>query len=226
LAHEATPLAYRVLFAFLAREGCREGEALAFQVRDFNLVVGNVRLDENKTDDPRSWALDPSVTVALRRWVALRDLKPNDHMFVDDNGGPLTLGHRLAERLRADLVAAGVERYELHHDGKNTGKLRMHDLRGSFVTISLANGKTETWVCDRTGHKSSGMVNRYRKQAREAHELNLGELAPMDQAIPELRPDCPATAPEKAGSPVTTAVSQGYGVLRFRAEVPHRAHRL
>lgn len=219
LAHKPTPLAYRVLFAFLAREGCREGEALAFQVRDFNLEVGNVRLDENKTDDPRSWALDPSVKVALRRWVAFKNLQPNDHMFVDDNGGPLTLGHRLAERLRTELLKAGVTRHELHHEGKNTGKLRMHDLRGTFVTISLANNKTETWVCDRTGHQSSGMVNRYRKQAREADELNLGELAPMDQAIPELRSDCPAITPENDGAAVNTNVSEGYGVRDDSAEL-------
>src|SRR5882672_3426670 len=65
-------------------------------------------------------------------------------------------------------------------------RLRAHDLRGTFVTLSLANGKTETWVMDRTGHQSSGMVNEYRQAARSAAELNLGPLAPLDEAIPEL----------------------------------------
>ena len=43
--------------------------------------------------------------------------------------------------------------------------------------------QTPTWVADRTGHKSSAMINRYRRAARLASELNLGPLAPMDTAV-------------------------------------------
>lgn len=107
-------------------------------------------------------------------------------MFIDDNGGPLTPEHRLAEALRASLYAAGATRAELHSDGTNRRKLRVHDLRATFVTLSLANGRSETWVADRTGHRSSQMINRYRRQARGAHELGLGPLLPLDQAIQEL----------------------------------------
>jgi hypothetical protein len=35
------------------------------------------------------------------------------------------------------------------------GMIRVHDLRASFVTNSLANGKTEARVSARTGHKSA-----------------------------------------------------------------------
>ena len=38
-------------------------------------------------------------------------------------------------------------------------------------------------VADRTGHKSSAMINRYRRQARQAAELGLGALAPLDAAL-------------------------------------------
>ncbi len=61
--------------------------------------------------------------------------------------------------------------------------IRVHDLRGTFVTLALASGKTETWVADRTGHKSSIMINRYRRAARSASELGLGLLAPLDTAL-------------------------------------------
>ena len=64
--------------------------------------------------------------------------------------------------------------------------IRIHDLRATFVTLSLANGKTETWVADRTGHKSSVMINRYRRAARTFAELHIGTLAPLDAAIPEI----------------------------------------
>jgi hypothetical protein len=187
MAHIETPIEWRVFFGFLSREGCRPEEGYAFQVRDFDLKVGNVTLDENKTDDPRSWSLNPNVVKALRAWVKMRNAKPDDFMFIDPNGGPLTPGHRPAELLRAELLAAGVDRYELHHDGTNRKQLRARDTRTTFITLSLANGRSETWVMDRTGHGTSSMVNRYRKRAREAQELHLGELVPLDAAIPEIR---------------------------------------
>lgn len=56
----------------------------------------------------------------------------------------------------------------------------------TFVTLSLAAGKSEAWVSDRTGHKSSIMINKYRRAARSASEFGLGELAPLDLALPEL----------------------------------------
>ncbi|HMI83066.1 MAG TPA: DNA integration/recombination/inversion protein, partial [Polyangiaceae bacterium] len=66
------------------------------------------------------------------------------------------------------------------------GGLRAHDLRGTFVTLSLANGKTETWLMDRTEHTTSAMLNRYRPAARSASELGLGPLLPLSAAIPEI----------------------------------------
>jgi hypothetical protein len=41
-------------------------------------------------------------------------------------------------------------------------------------------------VTARTSHRSSQVVNRYRRIATSFAELNLGELAPLNQAIPEL----------------------------------------
>ena len=43
-----------------------EGEALTLTWADLDLTRGAVRLDKNKTDDPRAWALNPSVAAALR----------------------------------------------------------------------------------------------------------------------------------------------------------------
>jgi hypothetical protein len=95
-----------------------------------------------------------------------------------------------------------VRREELHNTGTNRRQLRAHDLRGTFVTLSLANGRSETWVADRTGHKSSLMINRYRRAARSAVELGLGTLTPLAEAIPELRSE-PDERPktEGVGSP-------------------------
>ncbi len=81
---------------------------------------------------------------------------------------------------------AKVRRSELHTKGENRGRLRVHDLRGPFVTLALANGNSEAWVQDRTGHTSSTMLNRYRRAARSAGELGLGLLVPLNTATPEL----------------------------------------
>ncbi len=53
----------------------------------------------------------------------------------------------------------------------------------ALLAPSLAAGKSEAWVSDRTGHRSSVMINAYRRAARTAAELGLGELLPLDVAI-------------------------------------------
>jgi len=197
LGHGPIPLARRMLWGFLAREGCRVSEALALRVGlDVDLERGAVRLDKNKTDDPRAWALDQGVVRALRAYVELRGAETGEPLFTVE-----TRDDKLAEQLRADLEAADVKRPELHEDGENTRKMRVHDLRGTFVTLSLANGRTETWVQDRTGHTTSAMLNRYRRGARSATELALGALQPLDQVIPELLAmgDQPTDGPRELG---------------------------
>ena len=66
------------------------------------------------------------------------------------------------------------------------------------MTVALANGQTEAWGCD--GHTSSVMLNRYRRQARTHNELALGVLAPLKEAIPELRPQKDRAGERSGGS--------------------------
>ena len=49
--------------------------------------------------------------------------------------------------------------------------------------MNLANGKTEAWIADRTGHTTSAMINRYRRTARTHSELGQGTLTPLDVAL-------------------------------------------
>jgi integrase len=180
----AVPFGYRLLWGFLAREGMREGEALGLTWNAVDLARSMVRLDENKTDDPRAWALDPGVARALRvyRKPFAPDAEGDDPVFVQRSK------FGLAETFRTHLERAGVkaERPELFVTTASRQQIRVHDLRGTFVTLALANGRPESWVMPRTGHRSSQMVNRYRRIATSFAELNLGELAPLNQAILEL----------------------------------------
>lgn len=193
LACPDIPLERRIVWGVLAREGMRVGELLgsapgAEDPRDpiawgeFDLALGAINLDKNKTNDPRTWALDKGVVAALVAWKKMSPkAKLSDFVF------PTTSRDGMGGVLRADLKAAKVERPELFERSASRSQVTVHHLRGTFVTLALANGKTETWVQDRTGHTSSVMINRYRRMARTAAELEIGTLAPLDQAIPELR---------------------------------------
>jgi integrase len=176
LACEHVPLGRRVLYGFLAREGLRCGEALALGWAELDLKRGAVRLDTNKTDDPRAWALAPGVVDALERWRSHANAGAELVFQVPNEA-------RLADAFRADLKLAGIDRPELFERSPTRRPIRVHDLRATFVTLSLAAGRSETWVADRTGHRSSVMINAYRRAARTAAELGLGELAPMADAV-------------------------------------------
>ena len=188
MACSEVPLWRRLLWGILDREGPRSGEAKSWRLDvEADTERGVATLDKNKTDDPRAWVMDPGVVRALRAYAGVRGLKVGDTLFADESDAQPD-DTALAKLLRADLRAAGVDRAELFLKGENRRPIRAHDLRGTFVTLSLANGKTETWVADRTGHRSSQMINRYRRAARSAAELGLGALVSLDFAIPELSP--------------------------------------
>jgi hypothetical protein len=103
----------------------------------------------------------------------------------------------MAKRLRGDdnnpkarpgdLRTAGVRRRELFERSATRQPIRLHDLRAMFVTVSLANGRSEPWVTDRTGHKSSQMLSLYTRRARTWAKLELGTLGPLDALLAEAR---------------------------------------
>lgn len=196
LACTAVPLLRRLMYGVLIREGMRVSEAADMRWRDLDLEHGSVSLDENKTDDPRTWALDPGVTRALKAWKERfhKDAEPSEHVFAE-GGVPLTNREGLATMLRRDLLTAGVTREQLHTRTATRAALRAHDLRASFITLNLAAGRNEAWISDRTGHGSSQMIMRYKRAARTWSELNLGTVAPLDASIPELAPTPPVNPP-------------------------------
>lgn len=196
LQADTVPLVWRLFFGFLAREGLRREDAATLEWTNLSLglggAMGHVVLDETKNGRGASWALDPGTTEALRRW---QDLCPaGAWVFPTEalpryrrrrHGQPLHVDHA-GEVLRRSLKMAGIERDKLFQNGDNRLQLRAHDLRATFVTLALASGRSEDWVMQRTGHSSSVMLSRYRREAKTAQELGLGWLKPLHQAIPEL----------------------------------------
>jgi integrase len=200
----------RMAYGILDREGMRASELALLRWRDLDLEHGRVRLDANKTDDPRAWALSPDVARALSWWKKRTGGEEGDRVLRDLNlaHGPRWLrGKTWALKTRhkdeiGDLRTAGVTRSELFERSATRQPIRLHDLQATFVTVSLADGKTEQWVTDRTGHKSSQMIALYARQARTWNELALGPLGPLDELLPEMRG-------RKAGSGETGPTSGG-----------------
>lgn len=185
------PIVSRLAYGLMCREGFRKGEVARLQWRDLDLTRGFVRLDKTKTDEPRAWDLAMDTTHALRTYRDIFGGADDDKVLAVPRK-QLGTSH-MAERLRGDLALAGITRSELFERSEHRIPLRAHDLRATFVTISLAAGKSETWISDRTGHKSSAMIRTYARQARRYASRDLVALAPLGLAIPELRlpRDCP-----------------------------------
>lgn len=192
MANTEIDLHLRMYFGFSIREGGRLGNFLTLKWRQVDLESRFIRLDETKTDEALSWVMGPDVIRALRRYKATRDSsKPNDFVFLDADENMLLDGkviHRskVAPTLRVCLKRSGIDRAELFEHTENRIQLRAHDFRGAFVTVKLANDKSETWVMDRTGHTTSQMLNKYRRAARNHREADLGDFVPLHRAVPEL----------------------------------------
>lgn len=212
------PLVHRVLIGFLVREGARTGEAVRLEWSDLDLERGVVNLDKNKTDDPRAWALGRDVVAALTAWK--KQAPASSLVFVETDGRPVNVEH-LAAQLRAYLQRAGVTRASLFEHSDERMRLRAHDLRSTFVTLSLANGRTETWVIDRTGHTSSDMVNRYRRQARTVAELGIGLPLPMHKVIPELSNNVETLADVSGDDGMNSQTAGFQAVRRVGVEPTH-----
>lgn len=208
VGHEDASLTNRGLLAFTARNGLRLGEACGAVWGDVDLQRGTFTLNRNKTDLPRMFSLSEDVVLAL---TLLRELAedPEDDALMFP-GFPL---HHGAAYFRKLLVAAKVDRRDLHKPTGNRRRIRVHDLRATFCTLALANGRSEQWVMDRTGHTTSLMLARYKRAARTASELAIGWFANMTEA---LKLPGKAVSPEQIGQagsePVTCSdLAQGMG---------------
>ncbi len=188
------PLEERLYFGLLAREGMRSEEAAGMLWTHLDLVAGDFRLDDNKTGLPRTWKLGEDVAEALRLWRERcreqgRPTGPDDLVFHLEYAPK-----DRSDRLRQCLRLAGVTRSVLFERNPRRRPLRLHDLRGTFVTLALALGHTEDWVTARTGHKSTLQLALYRRAVANCREHHLGWLCPLTHAL-STEPGGPLTGP-------------------------------
>lgn len=192
------PLERRLFYGLITRNGFRSSELGDLRWHQVDFVNGQITLDDNKTKRPRVWKADPDVLRALERFKPA-DAKPNDRIF------PWHTRLGLAAQLLRDLKVAGLTRHNLYARTKSRRPLRVHDLRATFVTLAMAAGRSEKWVKDRTGHKTSIMISRYDRRASSAAEAGHDQwLADLDGLLwPDLAPKAAHQAGQKVGQVIS-----------------------
>lgn len=148
------------LLSILAYSGLRPGEALALQWRDIReqtiLVERALSLGQEKdtkTSAHRTVRLLAPLAADLREWQ-LRSGRPSDHalIFPSKKGGPWTLSAYQSWRRRAfkrALNRAGVARG------------RPYDLRHSFASLLLHEGRSVIYVARQLGHDARLTLGTY-----------------------------------------------------------------
>jgi integrase len=182
------PLVYRVLYGYLARNGCRIGETLQLTWDHVDLETGDIHIDKRwtKTKRARRWVLDTDVVQALEAYfIECKRPAGSARVFPGQQRGPLS-GSTVKKRFIDDLRKAGVTRSSILDGADGIEPIRVHDLRASFVTLSLRAGKPLKWIMTRTGHESLTVMKGYDRLVQDAEEHHLPAwFSDMARGIPE-----------------------------------------
>lgn len=188
----------RMLFGFLAREGCRIREALAIKlqhVTEFGLDVATVDVYRFKGKKWGRWMMAPGTWLALKTYAQLYrpGLSPTDPVFKLDGVAYTDRDDsRGAEVYRDMMLAAGLDKDRpiLFGDGvegpEGHAQMRAHDLRALMITAALARGESDDWVRTRTGQVATKTIMIYRRDA-ESLRASGQDLTPLATALPEIR---------------------------------------
>lgn len=184
----------RLLWGFLVREGLRPSEAIDLTWRDLDLEKGTVVVPDSKTGKMRRWRMGEDVRRALSGYQEKTGAGGKQKVFPRLPAGP-------AVQFRADLKECELRRRELHVTTATSRNITVHDLRGTFVTIALACGRSLPWIMRRTGHTRTEMIDRYQRAVDFAveHEMTwfsdldvglkgaqTGRMAAIKAAIPQI----------------------------------------
>ena len=184
-----SPLARRILYALAIYTGLRLSSLLALWWSDVDFEHGTLTVRKTKTGIRQLFEVPADLSNILRRWYEhCRQPALNELVLPDigcRKGGE-------AEALRTDLHSAGVERAQLFARNADIQPLRFHDCRGTFVTWALRQGRSQAWICDRTGHVTKEQMEGYARTARTLADLNYEPFPDITNAVPELSKSCPA----------------------------------
>ena len=142
----------RPIVLLLILTGARRGEVLNAQWQEFDLDRRLWRIPETKSGRPRNVPLSATAVEFLAK---LKENATSDYVWPNpETGKPFVQMHYAWKRLCKD---AGLP-----------ADLRMHDLRHSFASFLVNNGRTLYEVQHILGHHSSKVTQRYAHLAHES----------------------------------------------------------
>lgn len=172
--------------------GLRSGDLLALDWMAFSPGFETVTFTRRKTRKKRPasecHAIPPTVLPFVHQWHQLHGSPTSGPVF------PVRRDHRgkqigekrsrasFALRLRRELLKAGVDRHELHHETATTLPCDFHSCRRAYATALARVGVSEQQAMALTGHSSSSVHARY-VAALAVRELPTGAVPLLEEPI-------------------------------------------
>lgn len=169
---------YYELVLFLARVGCRAGEAAALKWSDLDLTNRKVTIrrtihlgieSSTKNGKERKVDLTPMVVAALKK-LKLRSQKNTEYVFQTKSGTPVDMGNFRSRVFYTALKELGLP------------IVRIHDLRHSCATFLIRRTKDIFYAQKQLGHSSIQITcDRYGHLLEDDSETRLIDI--LDEAV-------------------------------------------
>jgi len=153
------------------------------------------RKTRKKRPLPETHAVPEVVRAFLKAWWERWQCPTSGPVFPSRRGERAGLAKQgsnsYADRLRRELLRAGVNRHELHHDTETTRKVDFHSTRRAFCTASVKSGASDRETMKLGGWSSPALITRYDEK------LDVREL-PAEAALPALDADWTKTLAKRS----------------------------
>jgi integrase len=148
------------LLAVLYGAGLRRAEAVALDVKDYDVEAGSLTVRAGKGRKDRIGYATNGSRTAIKAWLKVRGEEAGPLFVPVNKGGALTVSRMTPQAvlliLRKRAEQAGVASFS------------PHDLRRSFISDLLDNGADLATVQKLAGHSNSSTTARYDRRGEEA----------------------------------------------------------
>ena len=137
-----------VIINLLLNCGCRAATVRSFLIKDVNLDNQTITYRHTKNGKVQVVPLCSAMVNILREYMRIRDGKPNEVLFPNDFGKPMT----------ENALKLAVERYNTR---RGVTKTSIHLFRHTFAERYLQNGGNALYLQKVLGHSTLAMTKHY-----------------------------------------------------------------
>jgi integrase len=189
--------------------GLRTGDLNALDWTAFGPEFSTCSFVRRKTrrrrPGPQTLLVPPSIRPIINAWWVEHGSPTAGPVFPARRGGrvgqaKLQTKQSYAERLRRELLAAGITRHELHHETPTTLPVDFHSTRRAYATALARVGLNEQTAMVLTGHSDPKVHQRYIEEA--------SIRALPDAAVPLIHASSAGTIKKRSRRPTTKPQSK------------------